>query len=111
MGRRPKDLTTSATTTPATTATATAPTPEAASGAPAPPVGRRRHRTGLKRTRFQVPAKMPAPVRALWRSASPEEQQRAHLTGAMVLKAWLGRATREEAAAELGLTPLRFWQL
>jgi hypothetical protein len=28
-----------------------------------------------------------------------------------VLKAWLGKSSREEAARDLGLTPLRFWQI
>jgi hypothetical protein len=54
---------------------------------------------------------MPAPVRALWRSASPEERERAHQTAVTVLKTWLGKSSREEGAKELGLTPLRFWQL
>ena len=71
----------------------------------------RRTRTGLKRTTFQVPKKMPAPVRALWKSASAEERERAHQTAVTVLKTWLGKVSREEGARELGLTPLRFWQL
>jgi hypothetical protein len=29
----------------------------------------------------------------------------------VILRTWLGKATRDEAAKELGLTPLRFWQL
>ena len=29
----------------------------------------------------------------------------------MILRAWLGKATRDEAARELELSPLRFWQL
>jgi hypothetical protein len=54
---------------------------------------------------------MPAPVRALWKGASPQERERAHQTATTVLKAWLGKVSREEAARELGLTPLRFWQI
>jgi hypothetical protein len=65
----------------------------------------------LKRTSFRVPEKMPVPVRALWKSASPEEQARAHRCASVLLRAWLGKITREEGAAELDLTPLRFWQL
>lgn len=87
------------------------------SGAPgaksgeARPVHGKRPRRGLKRTTFQVPKQVPAPVRALWKSASPEERERAHRTATTVLKAWLGKVSREEAARELGLTPLRFWQI
>jgi hypothetical protein len=54
---------------------------------------------------------MPLPVRALWASASPEEQAKAHQAATAILKAWLGKVTREEAARELSLSPLRFWQL
>jgi hypothetical protein len=71
----------------------------------------KRPRRGLKRTVFQVPKAVPAPVRALWKSASPAERERAHKTATTVLKAWLGLMSREEAARELGLTPLRFWQI
>lgn len=85
---------------PKTTPTATAPTGPA-----------RKPRTGLKRTRFAVPARMPLPVRALWAGATPQAQEAAHRAATAVLRAWLGKASREEAAEELGLTPLRFWQL
>lgn len=54
---------------------------------------------------------MPLPVRALWASASLKEQARAHQAAKAILRAWLGKATREEAAREIGLSPLRFWQL
>lgn len=85
-----------------------------AQGAPAsatPPAQGRRARRGLKRTTFQAPKVMPAPVRALWKSASAAERETAHRTATTVLKAWLGKSTREEAARELDLTPLRFWQI
>ena len=93
--------------TPTTKATA-APPPGAAAAPAARP---RRARTGLKRVKFAVPAKMPLPVRALWASASPEAQAKAHQAATAILRTWLGKATREEAARELGLSPLRFWQL
>lgn len=54
---------------------------------------------------------MPVPVRAVWAAASPEEQRRAHDTATVILRTWLGKATREEGAKELSLSPLRFWQL
>src|SRR5688572_19158960 len=71
----------------------------------------RRMRTGLKRTRFDVPKRMPLPIKTLWESASEEERARAHRTAVEVLCAWLGKATRAEAAARLSIPPLRFWQL
>ncbi len=71
----------------------------------------RRPRLGLKRTKFAVPKAMPRPVKALWAAATPEAQARAHRAATAILRTWLGKATREEAAKELELTPLRFWQL
>lgn len=109
MGRRAKEAATTGTSVAATAAAeATAPVPEAAM-TPEPTAGRRRW--SRKRTRFQEPKQVPVPVRALWRSASEEERRTAHRRATAVLRAWLGEASREEAAAELGLTPLRFWQL
>jgi hypothetical protein len=54
---------------------------------------------------------MPWPVRALWQAATAEEQARAHATATTILRTWLGRVTREEAARELALSGVRFWQL
>jgi transposase InsO family protein len=97
----------------ATTSPTTTTTPTGARGSPPPasgaPEGRRRRR-GLKRLRFRVP-RMPAPVRALWEGASGEERERAHRVAVQVLATWLRRASREEAARELGVPVLRFWQL
>lgn len=116
MARRAKaDLTT----TP-TMATTTAPSPQAASGTAAGIQAAevqgaggtvRRARRGLKRTRFQVPQRVPVPVRALWQAASEEERRKAHAVATTVLKTWLGKMSREEAAKELSMTGLRFWQL
>jgi len=50
-------------------------------------------------------------VKALWAAATPEAQAKAHRAATAILRTWLGKATREEAAKELELTPLRFWQL
>jgi hypothetical protein len=71
----------------------------------------RRPRRGLKRTHFQVPGKMPLPLRALWNLASEEERARAHRTATAILSTWLGKTRREEAAKELGLSAVRLWQL
>lgn len=96
-------------------AAVTSPTTTAAK-ASAPPAGpegpkARRPRRGLKRLAFQVPGKMPLPVKALWQGASEEQQSTAHRTATAILRTWLGKASREEAAKELGLSAVRFWQL
>ena len=89
----------------------TAPTTTSLPAAAATPSRVRRPRLGLKRTKFAVPQAMPRPVKALWAAATPEAQARAHRAATAILRTWLGKATREEAAKELELTPLRFWQL
>jgi hypothetical protein len=71
----------------------------------------RRKRTGKKRVVFQVPPKPAPSVRELWRQASEEQQQKAHVTCASVLEYWLGKATKYELAERLGVPPLRVWQL
>lgn len=71
----------------------------------------RRRRAGLKRTKFQVPPRMPLPVRGLWQAATEADRARAHATAVAILEAWLGKVTREEAAARLEIPRLRFWQL
>jgi hypothetical protein len=58
-----------------------------------------------------MPKTMPWPVRALWQSASAEEKERAHRTGETILRTWLGKTKREDAARELGLSAVRLWQL
>lgn len=82
-----------------------------AAGLPGPAGPVRRRRRCLKRTRFQVPQRVPVPVRALWQAASEEEQRKAHQVATTVLKTWLGKMSREDAAKELSMTGLRFWQL
>jgi hypothetical protein len=61
--------------------------------------------------KFQVPAKVALPVRALWQAASEEQRVQAHRTAVAVLSTWLGKSSREAAARDLGLSPIRFWQL
>lgn len=70
----------------------------------------RRRRTYKKRTRFQVPRPVVA-VRALWEQATPAEQERAHKTCALMIEHWLGKRSKDEMVKELGLPPLRVWQL
>jgi hypothetical protein len=72
---------------------------------------RRRTRTGRKRTNFQVPARQPIAVRALWQSASTEEQKTAHELCMALLEYWLGKATKQEIAQRLEVPGLRVWQL
>lgn len=108
-------------TTATTLTTTTAPSPAAGLGPQATGIEAaevqgaggtvRRARRGLKRTRFQVPQRVPVPVRALWQAASEEERRKAHQVATTVLKTWLGKMSREEAAKELSMTGLRFWQL
>ena len=71
----------------------------------------KRHRTGRKRTNFQVPARQPVSVRALWQSASPEEQKTAHELCMAILEYWLGKASKGEIAKRLEVPTLRVWQL
>lgn len=71
----------------------------------------RRTRAYRKRLRVGMP-QHPAPaVRALWKHSSLEERQAAHRKGLMLLALWLGRKSKAEVASELGLPPLRVWQL
>jgi hypothetical protein len=71
----------------------------------------KRRRRGGKRLRFKRWPQAPAPVKALWESASEEEKARAHEECAAILAWWLGRADRQEVAARLQVGPIRAWQL
>src|SRR5262245_53884081 len=90
----------------ATTTKATAPV-SATADVEAP----RRRRRGLKRLTFQVPKKMPLPLKALWDAAPVEQQATAHRTATGVLATWLGKKRREEIAKELGISAIRLWQI
>jgi hypothetical protein len=50
-------------------------------------------------------------VRGLWEAAPAEEKQRAHETCMEILEYWLGKKTKSEVAEDLGVSPLRIWQL
>lgn len=71
----------------------------------------RRKRTGRKRTRFQIPPRPAPAVKDLWRSASEEQQRKAHTACVAILEYWLGKRSKQEVAKELAVPPLRVWQL
>lgn len=64
-----------------------------------------------RRRTLKVPQHIPLPVKGLWLAASEEQKQKAHKAAATVLETWLGQKNRKVAAQELGLPPVRFWQL
>jgi hypothetical protein len=70
----------------------------------------KRTRRFKKRVRFQPPKPI-VPVKALWESASEEERTKAHKTCTLMIEYWLGRKSKAEMVAILGLPPLRVWQL
>jgi hypothetical protein len=72
---------------------------------------KRRNSKGRVRRKFKFPVKVAVPVRALWEASSPQEKEKAHQTGAVLLEYWMGRIKKEEAAQKLGIPPLRVWQL
>ncbi len=63
------------------------------------------------RAKLALALTFPLPVRALWVTASPEEQARAQETGTALLEMWLGRLSRAEAAKQLGIPLIRLAQL
>jgi hypothetical protein len=71
---------------------------------------KRGRRAGKRKTGFRMDTP-PFPVRFLWEAASPEDRQRAHQTGVLMLEHWLGRMTRRELGEKIGLPPLRVWQM
>jgi hypothetical protein len=71
----------------------------------------RRTRRVRKRTAFRKIPKPAWPVRGLWEAAPQEEQRRAHEACMKILEYWLGKKAKVEIADELGVTPLRVWQL
>jgi uncharacterized protein (DUF934 family) len=54
---------------------------------------------------------MAIPVRALWEATTDEDRARAHQRCIAILEMWLGKRTRRDVAEQLGLPPLRLWQL
>jgi len=80
-------------------------TPQEPSPSLEKPPRRMRHKQGFK---MPQPA---APVKALWKSASPDEQKSAHQTAVMVFEHWMGRMNRKELALKLGIPQVRVWQI
>ena len=75
------------------------------------PITRKRTRRARKRSAFSKVPRPAWPVRGLWEAAPREEKQAAHEACMKVLEYWLGKKTKAEIASELGVTPLRVWQL
>lgn len=69
-----------------------------------------RRKPGRKKKKFKVP-RMPIPVRALWETASQEEQQTAHLQAIVIMEYWMGHLSKMEASKKLEVAPLRIWQM
>lgn len=63
------------------------------------------------KTKFKMPEKPAWPVKALWESATPEEQKKAHEMAVVILEHWMGQLSQTEAAEKLGMPWLRVWQL
>lgn len=72
---------------------------------------RRRRRGPGKRAVLRVLPRPALPVKALWESASPEQQEAARVRCVAMLEYWLGRTSREQALERLGVGSLRLWQL
>ena len=72
---------------------------------------KRRKRTGRKRSVFHKTPRPAWPVRGLWESAPQEAREAAHKTCMLMLEYWLGKQDKTAVAKELGVSPLRVWQL
>lgn len=75
------------------------------------PVAQETGRKNRRRRTLKVPQHIPLPVKGLWLAASEEQKQKAHKAAGIVLETWLGQKSRSQAAQELALPPVRFWQL
>lgn len=71
----------------------------------------RRNKRSGKRVHAARAVRPAWPVKAVWESASEEQKELAHRTCTAILELWLARKTSVEVAAELGLNPVRVWQL
>jgi hypothetical protein len=63
------------------------------------------------KTKFKMPPKPAKPVKALWESATPEEQKKAHEMAVVILEHWMGQLSQTEASERLGMPWVRIWQL
>jgi hypothetical protein len=86
-------------------------TPNQKESTPTPKVETRGKWKRRIKTKFRVPEKPALPVKALWESATPEEQKKAHQMAAVILEHWMGQISQTEAAEKLGMPWVRIWQL
>ena len=71
-----------------------------------------RHRRPYQRRRkISLPVRLPLPVRGLLEAATEAERTLAQKQCVVLLETWQGRKDRATAASELGLSPVRMWQL
>ena len=64
-----------------------------------------------RRRGFKIPPRPALPVKTLWRLATQEEKEKAHMRGAALMEYWIGKASKTEIAKRLEIPPLRIWQL
>jgi hypothetical protein len=90
--------------------TSATPRPQETNGSTATTAPKRRI-PRRKRKRLRKMPRPPVPMRALWESASVDDQKRAHLITVWMLEYWVGRMSKQETAELLAVTPLRVWQM
>jgi DNA repair exonuclease SbcCD ATPase subunit len=71
-----------------------------------PETKRRRRRTAVSKWARPV-----YPIKAIWEAASEEEKQKARALTTEVLGYWLGQQSKTELAKELGVPPIRVWEM
>lgn len=75
------------------------------------PETKKRTRKSKKRLKFKTPERPAPAIKEIWDRASAREKEEAHKTAVAILETWLGRSTRSEAAARLGIPAVRLHQL
>ena len=71
----------------------------------------RRTKRGGKRVHATRAPRPAWPVKGLWEAATEEQRAAAHTKCTGILELWLARKTSAEVAADLGVSPVRVWQL
>lgn len=74
----------------------------------AEPLGTRRRR---RRTAVSKWARPVYPIKAIWDAASEEEKAKARGLTSELLGYWLGQQSKTELARQLGVPPIRVWQI
>ena len=64
-----------------------------------------------RRRGFKMPPRPAIAVRGLWEAAPLEARERAHKAAGVLMQSWVGLKSRGQAAQELGVPPVRIWQL